>query len=201
MCLRGTRRPWFERLCSRSCKIDVPQRSLVKSVADKVLENIERTEHLVSLVPANRLEWIPEFPANLPKGNDLGRLLGHLLDCLSGFCAAFYKAFPVELADFVEIRSIVVNEFCGPEDAREKIQVYAKHIERGFRQCTDVDLARRIPTVFVTDGEALLTILLGNLEHLINHKYQVFFYLKLLGTPVTSRDLYKWRGSADPGNG
>jgi hypothetical protein len=52
-----------------------------------------------------------------------------------------------------------------------------------------------IPSVFVPEGESLLTLLLGNLEHLINHKYQLFFYLKLLGLPVTSRDIYHWRGA------
>jgi len=36
-----------------------------------------------------------------------------------------------------------------------------------------------------------MTILLGNLEHFINHKYQLFFYLKLLGVRVTTRDLYR----------
>jgi hypothetical protein len=51
--------------------------------------------------------------------------------------------------------------------------------------------------VFVPEGEPLLTILLGNLEHLVNHKYQLFFHLKLAGVPVTSRDIYKWRGAPD----
>jgi hypothetical protein len=40
-----------------------------------------------------------------------------------------------------------------------------------------------VPSVFVPEGEQLATLLLGNLEHLINHKYQLFFYLKLLGIP------------------
>jgi DinB superfamily len=167
-------------------------------MAEKVLESIERTEHLVSLVPANRLEWAPQFPDGLAKASDLGHLLGHLLDCLAGFCAAFYAAFPVELADFTKIRSIPVNECCGPEEANQKIEIYRAHVQRGFRQCTDADLMRKIATVFVPNGEALMTILLGNLEHLINHKYQLFLYLKLSGSPVSSRDLYTWRGD-DPG--
>jgi hypothetical protein len=49
--------------------------------------------------------------------------------------------------------------------------------------------------VFVPEGESLMTLLVGNLEHLINHKYQLFLYLKLLGLPVSSRDLYHWRGA------
>jgi hypothetical protein len=36
--------------------------------------------------------------------------------------------------------------------------------------------------VFVPQGEPLLTLLLGNLEHFINHKYQLFSYLKGKGS-------------------
>jgi uncharacterized damage-inducible protein DinB len=171
------------------------QRPVVESIAQKVLENIERTKHLVSLVPTSQLEWRPESPGDLDKATTLGHLLGHLLDCLAGFCAAFYKAFPVELADFMQIRSLGFNEPGPPDDANQKIQLLTAYIERGFRQCSDADLARRIPTVFVPNGETLATLLLGNLEHLINHKYQLFFYLKLLGTPVSTRDLYRLRGT------
>ena len=176
-------------------------RVTVESVAEKVFETIERTEHLTSLVPADRLEWRPEFPGTVPKGNDVGHLLGHLLDGLSGFCAVFYAAFPAELADFAELRSIPVNQSCSPEEAARKMKVYAAHIERGFRCCTDGDLPRRISTVFVPEGETLLTLLLGNLEHLMNHKYQLFFYLKLAGLPVSSRDIYRWRGEPGAGGG
>jgi hypothetical protein len=175
----------------------LPERVLVISVKDKVLETIERTDHLVSLVPAGRLTWHPEAPSGQPPANDLGHLLGHLLDCMAGFCAAFYAAFPLELADFLEYRSLPVNQSCSPEKARASIKLYAGPIERGFGCCTDADLARKIQTVFVPQGETLLTILLGNLEHLVNHKYQLFFHLKLAGVPVNSRDIYKWRGAPE----
>jgi hypothetical protein len=46
----------------------------------------------------------------------------------------------------------------------------------------------------VAEGEPLLTLLLGNLEHLINHKHQLFWYLKLLGVSVRTPDLYRLRG-------
>ena len=42
----------------------------------------------------------------------------------------------------------------------------------------------------------MLTLLLGNLEHLVNHKHQLFSYLKLLGAPVRTPDLYRLRGKA-----
>jgi hypothetical protein len=40
---------------------------------------------------------------------------------------------------------------------------------------------------------ALLTLLLGNLEHLISHKYQLLTYLKLAGVTVGTPDIYRFR--------
>jgi hypothetical protein len=171
---------------------------LVSSLAEKVMETIERTEHLVSLVPGDLLEWRPELPAKMPEPNDLGHVLAHLLVCLSGFCAALYRAFPVELADFLELRAISVNESCSAVETGEKIKLYKAQIQRGFHCCADDDLARRIPTLFVPEGQTLLTVLLGNLEHLINHKYQLFFHLKLAGLKVGSQDIYRWRRIPEP---
>jgi hypothetical protein len=126
---------------------------------------------------------------------DLGHLLGHLLDCMAGFCAAFHVAFPEHLYDFAALRSLTVNHFCAGEEATAKIEIYSTCVARGFACCTDEDLRRKLPTVFVPGGEPLMTVLLGNLEHLMNHKYQLFFYLKLLGSPVSTQDLYKLRGT------
>jgi DinB superfamily len=166
---------------------------LARSLAEKVLEAIERTEHLVSRVPPSLLEWRPKLPTHVPEASDLGHLLSHLLECLSGFCAAFYRAFPVELADFLELRAIAIGNSCSPIEAQEKIKLYQAQIQRGFRCCKDSDLSTRIPTIFVPEGQTLLAVLLGNLEHLNNHKYQLFFYLKLAGQNVGSRDIYRWR--------
>jgi uncharacterized damage-inducible protein DinB len=170
--------------------------AIVDCVAEKVMETVERAEHLISLVPATRLEWRPEIRAGQARPRDFGHLLAHILDSLSGFCAAFHKAFPLELADFAELRSMIVSESSSPDQARAKMVRYRAEIARGFHCCTDLDLSRKIPTVFAPEGQTLLAILLGNLEHLINHKYQLFFYLKLAGVPAESRDLYKWREAA-----
>jgi hypothetical protein len=73
------------------------------------------------------------------------------------------------------------------------MEIYQAHVDEGFALLGDTDLARQLSTVFVKEGETLLTLLLGNLEHLINHKHQLFTYLKLLGVAVTSQDLYHFR--------
>ena len=51
-----------------------------------------------------------------------------------------------------------------------------------------------VPTVFAAEGETILRLLLTNLEHFINHKYQLFFYLKMMGVSVGTGDLYCLRG-------
>ncbi len=127
-------------------------------------------------------------------------MLGHLLDCLAGFCAVFAAAFPAQLADFQALRTIPVNHACSPAEAGQWIRIFAAHIKQGFKCCCDADLARNIPTVFVPEGETLLTLLLGNLEHLINHKYQLFLHLKLAGLAIGTRDIYRLRGLPESGH-
>jgi hypothetical protein len=164
---------------------------VVESIQLKVCEQIELTEHLIRLVPPDKIGWNPQW---IQGSTDLGHLLGHLLDCVAGLCAVFHAAFPHRLGHFLELRALRVNHSCRPEEALVRLREYAAHIEQGFELCTDDYLDRVVPSVFVPEGEPLATLLLGNLEHLINHKYQLFFYLKLLGISVTTRDIYQWRG-------
>jgi hypothetical protein len=159
------------------------------TVAAKVEEQIERTVHLIGFVPEGQLQWTPPIVGAWP----FGELLGHLLDCLAGFCAVLYAAQPERLAHFAALRDLPVNGICGPDEARRRIGAYWAHIAEGFAVLRDADLARKLPTVFVADGEAVLTLLLGNLEHLINHKHQLFMYLKLLPVSVGTPDLYRFR--------
>jgi hypothetical protein len=128
----------------------------------------------------------------------VGDLLGHLLDCVAGFCALLYSINESRLSHFEKLRGLPVNHFCGIEEAQTRLAEYMSHIEEGFASLEDSDLCKLIPTVFVPAGEPVLTLLLGNLEHLINHKYQLFIYLRLLGVDVGTKDLYRIRG-AGPG--
>jgi hypothetical protein len=171
----------------------LPQQTITNDIHCKLGEQIERAEHLIRMVPVTDLDWRPETPA---ASHDLAHLLGHLLDCLAGFCAVFHAAFPRELAHLAELQSFPVNHACPPQEALARFHEYSAHIDRAFALCSDDDLRRLIPSVFVPEGESLMTLLLGNLEHLINHKYQLFLYLKLLGLPVSSKDLYHWRGAS-----
>jgi uncharacterized damage-inducible protein DinB len=153
---------------------------LCAAILAKIQEQIERTDHLIGMVPAEGRDWRPP----IADAWSIAEVIGHLASCLSGFCAVLAAAEPERLAHFKQIR-----EFPSAE-----LAVYRALIDQGFALLKDEDLARRLPTVFVPEGETVLTLLLGNLEHLINHKHQLFTYLKLMGTGVSSRDLYCFRG-------
>jgi hypothetical protein len=165
---------------------------LCSALLEKIHEQIERSSHLLDLLPDVPLDWTPPLPGARP----VGRLIGHLLECLAGFCAVLCAAFPDALAHFTRLRELPVNHLCGVDEARDRIAEYAACIDAGAAQLEDAGLARRIPTVFVPEGEPLLTLLLGNLDHLINHKYQLLIYLKLACVEAGTRDIYQFRGRA-----
>jgi hypothetical protein len=162
---------------------------LASALLAKIGEQIERTEHLIRLLPADRIDWAPAILGAWTAGG----LLGHLLECLAGFCAVLAAADPVLRERLSPLRNLPVNHRCTPAVALDRIAVYRTAIEEGFARLDDARLAGRIPTVFVPEGESLATLLLGNLEHLINHKHQLFMYLKLIGAAVSSADLYRFR--------
>ena len=164
---------------------------LCSSILAKVDEQIERLNHLTDVLPPDRVDWAPTGLGL--DGWTTGRVLGHLLDCLAGFCAVLAAAKPERAAIFSGLRSMPVNHTCKISEARERMAVYRRHIDEGFEFLADTDLSRLVPTVFVAGGETVLTLLLGNLEHLINHKHQLFTYLKLMGAEVGTRDLYHFR--------
>lgn len=155
----------------------MPDTILCECILAKIEEQMERTAHLVRLVPETHLDWSPQ-----PAVWTMGELHAHLLDCMAGFCAVLAAAEPQRLAHFAKLR-----------EAPATIEMFHAHIEEGFALLTDADLARRLPTVFVAQGETVLTLLLGNLEHLINHKHQLFTNLKRMGVQVATPDLYRFR--------
>ena len=162
--------------------------SLASLVLAKLDEQMERAQHLISLIPPDKLQWSPH-----PETLRVCDLLGHLLECLAGFCAILYAVNADKLSHFAALRELPVNHCCEIDEARERLSEYALRIEEGFALLTDDDLARSVPTVFAAEGEPVMTLILGNFEHLMNHKYQLFFYLKLLGVGVNSADLYRFR--------
>ena len=163
-------------------------------IFEKVSEQTGLLSDIIRRLPAGNSRWTPELPlASFPQPRCLGEVLGHLLQCLAGFVAVLYAVHPEQLEHFLELKQRPINHVCGEDEALERIAEYQACIREGFQLLQDDELARNMPTVFVPEGEAVLTLLLGNLEHLVNHKHELFFYGKLLGVPLTSADLYLFR--------
>src|ERR1035438_9999805 len=94
----------------------------------KIDEEIERTDHLIAILPAAGLDFVPPIPGSWPTGV----LLGHLLECLAGVCAVLGAAHPERLRHFEQLRELPVNHRCGKDEAWERIGVYRARIEEGF---------------------------------------------------------------------
>ncbi len=67
----------------------MPDAPLCDALLEKIREQIERTSHLIGLVPEARRDWTPS-----PGAWTTRELIGHLLDCISGFCAVLAAAEP-----------------------------------------------------------------------------------------------------------
>src|SRR5215472_4604 len=115
-------------------RLSAPARSITSILAAETNQNIEKTAQLISLLRPGQLSHQPPVPPGCIPVISLGHLLGHLLDCMAGFCAAFYVAVTKRLTAVQNLRKGQVNHFCKPAEKLARIRIYRKEIARGF--CT-----------------------------------------------------------------
>ena len=164
--------------------------TLCSMILSKIDEQVQLTDHLISLLPDRDLHWKP----TKAKAFTAAALLSHLLECLAGFCAVLIAVEPSLLIHFSDLRALLANHSGDQTETRKRIHLFIDRIHEGFSVLDDSALYKLVPTVFVKSGEPLLTLLLGNLEHFINHKHQLFMYLQLIGINLGSKELYRFRG-------
>lgn len=162
--------------------VDSSARPVSALLAARILEDADLIAEMLALVPAGREDWRPpDWPAS-PDGNPpftVARLREHLAESLAGVCACLYRLHPEELAHFPALPRLF------PE-----LRQAAAH---GFALVNDGELTRSLPTFFTPEGAPFLETLLVNSKHLQHHGYQLFLYLKLLGVPVETRHLFRFR--------
>jgi hypothetical protein len=164
--------------------------TLCDSLLLKIEEQIERSAHLADLLP----DEARQLPLSEFDHWTAGDLLGHLIACMAGFCAALYAADKERLAHFQSLRQLPKIPSMYPRQFRARAEIFSAHIREAFGLFDDAALSLVIPTVFVPSGQTLMTLLLGNLEHLINHKRQLFEFLKRQKIAVGTADLYQLPG-------
>jgi hypothetical protein len=138
-------------------------------------------ESLLKMVPADKLDWKP--------GDNfmtLGQLICHLGDGIG-----------------TELRMLINNSWpqmdgtdhppmpsCGAEEALAKLEKDKTTLKEVFADVSEEDFANKIVKVPWGWENKLEFMALDFREHFVNHKMQLFTYLKLLGFPVNTQTLY-----------
>ena len=140
-------------------------RELCDAIALKVDHQVDRVLRMCALVPEERVGWQPPIPRPIT----FGQLFTHLCECLAGVAATLQAARPKELAHLSKLKGLLSSPCASVADAVSRLGEFRAAVAEGFAALTDDDLPRRIPTVFVKDGEPVLTLILINIEHLASH--------------------------------
>ena len=155
------------------------------------------TEKLLTLVDNDKLEWKPSSGTNWMT---TGQLLKHITES----CGAAFRGFITGdwgLPEGVEMSELSPEEMLPPAEKMPTITsvVEAKQLLRADRQlanemlaaCSEEKLAHN-PAPAPWDPTAMILghRLLQMVDHLKQHKGQLFYYLKLQGKPVHTGNLW-----------
>lgn len=172
---------------------------LIQVLALKIDQDAALIEDMLILIPLGKQDWRPDWPAtdNEPPYNTT-RLAAHLVESWAGLCACFHRLHPQTLAHFNVLKT-QLSQHQNPTLAESLalLSTCRAHAAEGFALTTDAQLSQLIPTYFSPQGEALLSVLLQNSNHIKHHAYQLFLYLKLLGLPVSTRHLYHFESKPE----
>ena len=148
-----------------------------------VLDAFKPAEKMLKMVPEDKLDWKPG-----PTFMTIGQLICHLCDGIG-----------------TELRMAIDNSWPKPEEMEEamrqipscsvkealarleKDKSTLRHILAGL---TEEEFANKIVSVPWGWKSKLEKMSLDFREHFINHKMQLFLYLKLLGFSVNTETLY-----------
>jgi len=151
------------------------------------------TETLMKMAPPDRLDWKPA------EGNflTLEQVLDHLTTGLEGVRCFITGDWGVELTPEGELPPEMevlppAEKFpsCDPETALKKLDESYKIAKEALGRLSEEDFRSKIVKAPWGEEGPMWAMLLSLLEHQINHKYQLFFYLKMLGLPVNTITLY-----------
>ncbi|MBI2267590.1 MAG: DinB family protein [Armatimonadetes bacterium] len=144
---------------------------------------VDVTRKLISLVPEGKENYAPA-PGFMP----LGALLRHLGESLGFLKMVVTDGFPSQ-KDVLEAQTRPPQS-ATPSEAIQAIEKnYKEFRELSEKMTPDFYNKGIVKTPFMGDAPCWL-VLAGGAEHLINHKHQLFIYLKLMGMPVDTGTLY-----------
>jgi uncharacterized damage-inducible protein DinB len=171
--------------------------SLVKVLLQEMENNYKLTEKLFQLVEPGQLCWKPPTGSNWMT---VGQLLMHC----SSACGAGARAFVTGdwgLPDGVDIKNLPPEEMLPPaeklptvESVDQALRLLAEDRRIGIATLEGLDEAELLQKRFSAPWGGVDFSLFQHILHMINHlgqhKGQLFYYLKLLGKNLNTADLW-----------
>lgn len=152
----------------------------------KYLDDIARpTRTLIQMAPADKLGWVPG-PQNFMT---LGQLLHHLAGCPALFPLAVRDAMPAP-EEMPRITQEDLKNTATPDRALRVLQENLRQAKEAVGGISERDWGSRVIRVPWAKPMLLSRVLVDLAGHWLNHKMQLFFYLKMLGYPVNTMALY-----------
>ena len=171
--------------------------SLVKVLLQVMENNYKVTEKLFQLVEPGQLSWKPPTGSNWMT---VGQLLMHCSSA-GGAAARAFVTGDWGLPEGMDIKDIPPEEMLPPaeklptvENVGQALSLLAADREIGIATLKGLDEAELLGRCFSAPwGGAEFTLfqhILHMINHLGQHKSQLFYYLKLLGKDVKTGDLW-----------
>lgn len=175
-------------------------------LSDEITYTYGVSDHLISLVRDEELDWKPDHGSNWMS---LGQLLMHMTDaCGSTFEGLINGAWDIReeyAVNEMDVQQIFPHADTLPSvnsvnDARKLLSEDRKLALKSLKKCTEEELAGKYaPAPWTRHPMILGQRLLHMVYHLDQHKGQLYYYLKLTGRSVSTCDLYGMSCDIYPG--
>lgn len=152
-----------------------------------VMDAYRPAKALIRVVPADKLDWRPK-----PNFMSFGQLVCHMAGGTGGDLRCLFKGewpttSPEQMAEMMKLENL---PSCGVEEALSKLENDKSVLREFLDGISEKDFTDKVvSTPWGMQGK-MERMSIAFLEHFVNHKMQLFIYLKLLGLPVDTGTLY-----------
>jgi hypothetical protein len=150
-----------------------------------VMENYRPAEKLIGMVPADKLGWRPG-----PTFMSVGQVICHLSDGFGGGFEMLLSGKWPSMDEMAEGMKLENLPSCTSQEALDRLEKDKKILRQVLDGVSEEDFTNKVVSVPWGMAGKVERIAISFLNHLSNHKMQLFTYLKLLGLPVNTETLY-----------
>jgi uncharacterized damage-inducible protein DinB len=152
-----------------------------------VMDAYRPAKALIGMAPADKLEWRPG-----PNFMSVGQVICHLVDGMGGDLRCLFTGeWPTtSMEQMAEMMKLENRPSCGVAEALNKLENDKAVLREFLDGISEEDFAHKpVSTPWGMQGK-MEPMSIAFLGHFLNHKMQLFIYLKLLGLPVDTGTLY-----------